>query len=195
VRHTAQRISRILDGRERIAKPLLKPAVAVAAVFGAVSFVGIRHTPRLVGFQNPASSRTTSANRFDYVANANSASAKAFAASLRLRSTGTAPLAKARVPETEKQPVEHSKYKVNRAPLIPRTEEARDLNSGNTVDSHKTVAVVNAAMHDDVPSFVYLVTQTEQYDAFGNVTVMTSIWRIRVMKPAQAANPALPHQT
>jgi hypothetical protein len=48
-----------------------------------------------------------------------------------------------------------------------------------------------------LPSFVYLVTQTEQYDASGNVTVMTSIWRIRVMKPApaQAASPVLPHQT
>lgn len=191
VRHTAQRISRILDGRERTTKPLLKPAVAVAAVFGAVSFVGVQHTPRLVGFQNPS---TQTANRFDYVANANPPSAKAFTASLRLRSTDTTALTKARVPGIQKQPVEPAKHKVNRTPLIPRTEEARDLSS--TVDSRKTVAVVNAAMHDkEVPSFVYLVAQTEQYDAFGNVTVTTSVWRIRVMKPAQATSPVLPHQT
>jgi len=58
--------------------------------------------------------------------------------------------------------------------------------------------VVNAAMSNTpVPSFVYLVTQTEQYDAFGNVTFMTSIWRIRVMKPAplRASSPVPPHQT
>jgi len=55
---------------------------------------------------------------------------------------------------------------------------------------------VNAAMQDaQVPSFVYLVTQTEQYDAFGNLTVTTSVWRIRVMKPAKATIPVLPHQT
>ena len=88
--------------------------------------------------------------------------------------------------------MERAQHEINRAPLIPRVEEARDLRAP------RTVAVVNAAMTDkEVPSFVYLVTQTEQYDEFGNVTVTTSVWRLRVMKPAptQASSPVLPHQT
>lgn len=190
LKHTALRVSKILDGRERVAKPLLKPAVAAVAVFGAVSFVAIQQTPQLVAFQNP-SSRTTSANKFDYMANPNSPRVKTFAASMRVPRSSTVTAFKAHVPTTRKQPVERAQHKVNRAPLIPQVEEARDLHA------RRTVAVVNAAMSDEVPSFVYLVTQTEQYDEFGNVTVTTSVWRIRVMKPVpvQASGPVLPHQT
>jgi beta-lactamase regulating signal transducer with metallopeptidase domain len=192
LKHTARRISKILDGRERSAKPLLKPAITAAAVFGAMSFVAIQHTPQLVGFESSTSARTVATNGFDYVANANPPSAKAFTASLHLGSANVAPQSKARVPAPRKQPVERASHKLNRAPLIPRMEEA------HAIDNRKTVAVVNAGLSDvGVPSFVYLVTQTEQYDEFGNVTVMTSVWRIRVMKPApiQASGPVLPHQT
>ena len=59
-------------------------------------------------------------------------------------------------------------------------------------------AVVNAALRSEAaPRFVYLVTQTEQYDGFGNVTVTTSVWRVRMAKPAptQVQAPVFPHQT
>ena len=190
LKHTALRVSKILDGRERVAKPLLKPAVAAVAVLGAVSFVAVQRTPQLVGFRNPASARTAPADRFDYVANANQPRAKAFAASMHTPSANAVTPMTAHVAAARKQPAERAQHKVNRAPLIPQVEEARDLRAP------RTVAVVNAAMTDkEIPSFVYLVTQTEQYDAFGNVTVTTSVWRIRVMKPAEASIPALPHQT
>ncbi|HWH56387.1 MAG TPA: M56 family metallopeptidase [Terriglobales bacterium] len=190
LKHTAQRISKILDGHERTNKPLLKPAVAAAAVFGAVSFVAVQRTPQLVGFQDPASVRTASAKRFDYVANANGPLAKAVNASLHAPRASAVTSLKARVPAAGKQPVEKVQHRANRAPA-PQVEEARSINE-------RAPMVVNAAMSDTgVPSFVYLVTQTEQYDAFGNVTFMTSIWRIRVMKPAplRASSPVPPHQT
>lgn len=190
LKHTALRVSKILDGRERVAKPLLKPAVAAVAVFGAVSFVAVQRTPQLVGFQNQAPPRTTSADRFDYVANPNPPRARAFAASIHTPSANAVTPMTAHVTAVRKPAVERAHHKVNRAPLIPQVEEARDLRAP------RTVAVVNAAMTDqEVSSFVYLVTQTEQYDAFGNVTVTTSVWRIRVMKPVEASIPALPHQT
>ena len=61
-----------------------------------------------------------------------------------------------------------------------------------------TPTVVNAGMSNVVrPSFIYLVTQSELYDTFGNVTITTSVWRIRIVRPApqQAENGAFPHQT
>lgn len=189
LKHTALRVSKILDGRERVTKPLLKPAVAAVAVFGAVSFVAVQHTPQLVGFQNPAVSQRASAGRFDYVANPNPPRAKVFAASIRGRRASTASALKAPVAGARRLPAERAQHRPTPAPLIPQVEEARDLRSP------RTVAVVNAAMSDKVPSFVYLVTQTQQYDEFGNVTVVTSVWRIRVMKPAEASSPVFPHRT
>ena len=190
LKHTAQRISKILDGRDRTPKPLLKPAVVAAAVFGAVSFAAIQSTPQLISFRSSTPASTT-ADKFDYVANPNQPTAKAIAASLHVPGARAVTPLKAHSGRLS-QPVEREQHKVNRAPASPQVEEARDLRS------RRPPAVVNAAMSDEaLPSFVYLVTQTEQYDASGNVTVMTSIWRIRVMKPApaQAASPVLPHQT
>ena len=192
VKHMAQRISKILDGRERSVKPLLKSAVAASALFSAVGFVAVQRTPQLVRFQDQASARTVSGNRFDYVANVSPPKARAFAASMHVPNTNVPSPFKAKGPAVRKQPVEPTQRVAKHAPLRQQVEEARDLRPVNTP------AVVNAAMNDaGVPSFVYLVTQTEQYDEFGNVTVTTSVWRIRVMKPApvQALSPVLPHQT
>jgi bla regulator protein blaR1 len=189
LKHTAQRISKILDGHERTATPVLKPALAAIAAFGMVSFVGIQHTPQLVSFHNSAPRATASADKFDYVANASEPRAKAIAASVHSPEERASALVKRRGAESRKQGLEPRQHQLNRAGA-PQVEQAR------TFRTEKTPAVVNAAMSDaSVPSFVYLVTQTEQYDAFGNVTVMTSIWRIRVMKPVPAASPVLPHQT
>ena len=188
LQNTAQRISRILNGREKRVTPFLKPAAAAVAVFGAVSFMAVQHTPQLVGFQNSAAS----AEHYDYVANPSALRARTIAASLHLSDRSTqSPLA-ARLSKPQKQSIERVRSKVTRAAVAPEVEEVRDLGA------KRTPAVVNATMTDDgVPSFLYLVTQTEQHDEFGNVTITTSVWRIRVMKPApvQASSPVLPHQT
>lgn len=191
VRHTAQRIAKILDGRQRTTTPLLKPAAAAAAVFAAVTFVAIQSMPQLISFRDSTPVSTASFEKFDYVANGNQPTSQAFAASLHVPSTSAAtPLKSHKSAARKQQPVEQAQQKLNRAPVPPQVEEARN------VRAERTPAVVNAAMQDaQAPSFVYLVTQTEQYDEFGNVTVTTSVWRIRVMKPAQGASPVLPHQT
>src|SRR6185436_5924095 len=73
LKHTGQRISKILDGNQRTVRPLLKPAMAALAAFGAFSFVALQHTPLLVSFGSDSgtSSRASSADKFDYVANVN----------------------------------------------------------------------------------------------------------------------------
>jgi hypothetical protein len=190
LKHTAKRISKILDGNERTSKPLLRPAVAAVAAFGAISFVVVQHAPQFVSFRDAArrSAQVAPGDKFDYVAIVNPPSGKAVAASLRLPSPATA--MKAGVPQRHKVATPHAQHTMNRAPLP--TEEAQSR------FEKRNPAVVNAAMSDDAaPRFVYLVTQTERYDGFGNVTVITSVWRIRVVKPApaQAQNTAAPHQT
>ena len=193
LRHTAERISKILDGKQRTAKPIFKPAVATVMVFGAVSLVAVRHTPQLVSFREAVQSSAPSlaSNKFDYVANANEPRAQVFTASIhQINRVGTA--AKVQPLAVRRSKATGSKRNVNAAPVTAQPEEAR------TQPEKRTPAVLNAEMNRDAaPSFVYLVTQTEQYDSLGNVTVTTSVWRIRVIKPApaQAANPLFPHQT
>src|SRR5262249_11095481 len=52
MKHTAQRISKILDGRERHATPVWKPAVGALTFFMVVGATAVEHTPQLVGFEN-----------------------------------------------------------------------------------------------------------------------------------------------
>jgi hypothetical protein len=193
LRHTAERISKILDGKQRTAKPIFKPAVATVMVFGAVSLVAVRHTPQLVSFREGVQSSAPSpvSNKFDYVANANEPRAQVVPASIhQTNPVRTAP--KVQPVAAHRSRATGSRRNVSAPPVAAQPEQAR------TQPENRAPAVVNAAMNADrVPSFVYLVTQTEQYDSLGNLTVTTSVWRIRVTKPApaQAANPLFPHQT
>jgi bla regulator protein blaR1 len=187
MKHTAQRISKILDGRQRKVAPVFKPALAAVMAFGAISMVAVQHAPELVSFRS-TESPTASADRFDYVATVNPPAAKAVAASLHL--SPAAPRTRTRTlafrPKPAQSRVPHT---VNRAPLP--TEEAR-----KPIEK-RNPAIVNAAMTDATPSFVYLVTQSQQFDSFGNLTVTTSVWRIRVARPApaQAQSGVVPHST
>ena len=189
LRHTAVRLSRILDGRERTSTPLLRPALATAVTFGAVTFVAVQHTPQLVSFRNSTTSvQTASANKFDYVSNADALTATAVPASLHR--TLPVPARGGAKSQPRKSARPQAQPSVPRE--IPPVEQAREQLP------QRNPAVVNAAMSDaTAPKFVYLVTQTEQYDDFGNVVVTTSVWRIRVVKPVpeQAQRTVAPHQT
>jgi len=194
LKHTAKRISKILDGNQRTARPLLRPAMAALATFGALSLVAVRHTPQLVRFSSSAetsSSLSPSNDKFDYVANANPPAGKAVLASLHSSAvpTVTRPKATASAATSERARIKPMK----RLPAPARSEEA-----SNRLDD-KPAAVVNAAMSENyaTPSFVFLVTQTEQYDGFGNVAITTSVWRIRVIKPVptQTQTPPFPNKT
>ena len=195
VTHTARRISKILDGSERKDSRVFKPALAALTLFGAISLIAVQHTPQLISFRADAavSNRTAlaSAQKYDYVATLNQLQGKAMAASVHLpgpqeaRSVATKAASNHRGTATPRV-----KHNASRGPLP--TEVARQQ------FNRPTAAIVNAAMSNMAqPSFVYLVTQSEQYDIFGNVTITTSVWRIRVVRPApqQAENGAFPHQT
>ncbi len=197
VKHTAQRISKILDGRQRRVAPAFKPALAALLAFGAISMVAMQHAPQLVSFRSTERS-TASADKFDYVAMVNPPKGNAVAASLHVPSPAPAKrtAAKTEVRQTGHRPSALVQRNVTHAPhtLTPLpTEEAR-----KPIEK-RNPAIVNAAMTDDAtPSFVYLVTQSEQFDSFGNLTVTTSVWRIRVLRPAPAQatqSGVIPHST
>ena len=195
VKHTAERISKILDGRQRKVAPVFRPALAALMAFGAISMVSVQHAPQLVSFRDTESS-VASTDKFDYVATVNLPSAKAVTASLSLRLSSPAPRARIRTeafrPKTTVQ--SRAPHSANRVPLP--TEEAR-----GQIDKRIekwSPSIVNATMaHGATPSFVYLVTQSRQFDSFGNLTVTTSVWRIRVVRPApaQAQSGVIPHST
>ncbi|HTM38540.1 MAG TPA: M56 family metallopeptidase [Terriglobales bacterium] len=195
LKQTGQRISKILDGNQRTVKPLLKPAMAALAVFAGFSFVAVQHTPQLVGFgsDREASSHASSADKFDYVANVNPVAVKALPASLHPSSTPILTRTKAQRAAEPHDAAIQARPRPRSVPL----ESAPTQEAANRTREQSPV-VVNAAMSaDQTPRFVYLVTQTEQYDGFGNVTVMTSVWRVRVTKPApnKVQAPVFPHQT
>jgi len=156
--------------------------------FGAISMVAVQHTPQLVSFRD-TETRTASADKFDYVATVNPPAAKAVAASLHLSSA--APQTRIRTEALRPKPVpSRIAPTVNREPL-PTKEARKQIEK-------RGPAIVNAAMTDGTaPSFVYLVTQSQQFDSFGNLTVTTSVWRIKVARPvpAQAQSGVVPHST
>ena len=193
LKSTAQRISKILDGNERTVNPLLKPAMAAIVAFGGFSLVAVQHTPQLVSFENGSSalSHVSRTARFDYVANVNPAIVKAVPASLHQSSTPTA---------TKTKSVRALHPAAAKSRLKPRntTPEPAETQQANNRVERPVPTVVNAAIGTaPAPRFVYLVTQTEQYDGFGSVTVTTSVWKIRVTKPApaQVQAPVIPKQT
>lgn len=193
LKQTAHRITKILDGNRRASKPLLKPALAAMAAFGAFSFVAVQHTPPLVGFSSNAamSSRASSGDKFDYVANVNPVAVNAVRASFHQASKPSA--SQARTAASQHANDIRARLKPsNITPGRAQTEEATNRRKA------PSPAVVDAALSADAtPRFVYLVTETEHFDDFGNLTVTTSVWRIRVTKiaPTQAQARAFPHQT
>jgi beta-lactamase regulating signal transducer with metallopeptidase domain len=191
VTHTAQRISKILDGRQRTVTPLIKPVLAALTVFGAISLVAVQHTPQLISFRADAASSSASAGKYDYVATVDPPAGKVIAASVHL------PGPQAKRAATAKGALNHRETVAPRA-LHNALHAPLPTEALRQEFDRPTAAVVNAAMSDVAqPSFVYLVTQSEQYDSFGNVTITTSVWRIRVVRPAphHAENGAFPHQT
>jgi hypothetical protein len=155
--------------------------------FGAISMVAVQHAPQLVSFRD-TETPTASADKFDYVATVNPPTAKAVAASLHL--SNAAPRTRIRTQGFRPKPVQ-SRVAPSANRVLRPTEEAR-----KPIEK-RNPAIVNAAMTDSTPSFVYLVTQSQQFDNFGNLTVTTSVWRIRVARPApaQAQSGVIPHST
>jgi hypothetical protein len=191
VKHTAQRISKILDGRQRRVAPVFKPAFAALMAFGAITMVAVQHTPQLVSFRGDETSKSASAGKFDYVATVNQAAGNVIAASWHPANSAPARQYQPKRGAVKRRAVTpRVQHNADRMPLP--TEEARQQ------PESRGAAFVNAAMNDATqPHFVYVITQSEQYDSFGNVTVTTSVWRIRVASPAPGSpqNAGFPHQT
>jgi beta-lactamase regulating signal transducer with metallopeptidase domain len=194
LRHMAQRIAKILDGKKRKPSPALKPTLAALTAFGAIGFVAVQHAPQLVSFRGNPGAATAAARgeRFDYVARVDGPSAKAIPASMRIPASYPASGNTAIVGRTTPASAA-AKTNRERRRLEPNSanQEAR------TRLENTRPAVANASLSRDVvPGFVYVVTQSERYDGFGNVIVMTSVWQIRVVSPspAEAQSAAAAHQ-
>jgi hypothetical protein len=192
VKHTAQRISKILDGRPRKATLLLRPLAAALAAFGVVGFVMMRQMPQLVSFDRIPLAAAQSNSSVDSGISP-TPGVRAFAASLQAdairRRPKTVHAKRATEPIHEAPEIAQRNWK--QPDKAPEQTQATER-SGHAV-------VVNAAMSDvAAPPFMYVFVQTEQYDEFGNITVITSVWRIPVGKrlPAQIHNGApIPHST
>lgn len=195
LRHTAQRISKILDGRRRHAGSGFAPGFSALAVFATIAFVAAQHTPELVGFRNSSSEPAQLASSDSGVDPV--PMARAIPASLH----SNPPMQAA--PATKLQRTQKPVKKVIPRPrtdwsaVNESREEARLDAPRSTVGQVHPVAV-NASMNTDaVPAYIYFVTQTEQFDSFGNVTVTTSVWRVPVgnISHAQSQSGVLPHST
>ena len=193
VKHTAQRIVKILDGRQRQATSVWKPALGALTFFMVLGAAVVEHTPQLVGFENSRQSAQT----------------------VRSPDTPLQPAAQvvpvvARVDQSEHALIAHpsrpiGKHAVRKKSLT--TNDSRllaeaslpirgqhvgvsgrtktDIGPGmvNRVDS--SAHVLNAMANPNTASrFMVVVFQTQQYDNSGNMVVKTYVWRIPVPAPS-----------
>lgn len=175
MKQTALRIARILDGRQRHALSIWKPALTASAAFLILGAAALEHVPQLVSFRDSAGAPNA------FVAeNSLPVVARAVPASLML----DLPAKPARV------------HKARRSKPTG-VRENRDYLARNKSEFAGPPLAVNAsAVPQTSTHFMLVVFQTRQYDGSGTVTVTTTVWRVRVGSGAQAAGMApLPHST
>lgn len=186
MKHTAERISKILDGAERPLIPAWKPAVGAFAIFVLMSTVALEHTPQLVGFEDAARPASIAqAQHQDSSAVASVAPAE--------RSHEIGAVKGTARPHVQAIPASYRRKKSVHEPLSvlasaaspvrpsgPQRQAAEGLAGGDL-----SPQVINARANADAsPEVMLVVFETQEYDADGGITVKTYVWRIRVLKPA-----------
>jgi len=187
MKHTAKRISKILDGRQRSVTSIWKPALGALTFFMVLGATVVEHTPQLVGFANPAQSRQS-----------------ARSSDMPSESAGLIVPVVARVDQgfvtrASRRMVRHAIQKkslaandsrmVAEASWPVRRQHAqfrgrRDVELSPDV-AQRNAHVLNASQNQKGPAFMVVVFQTQGYDNSGNLVVRTYVWRIPV--PAQTA--------
>jgi hypothetical protein len=187
LKHTAQRISKILDGRQRQVTSVWKPAVGALTFFVVLGAAVVEHTPQLVGFQNSAQSAPM-----------------AHSSAMPPEAAGHVVPIVARVDQSEHAFLGHASRPIVTQAMQKRssaTSDSRMLAQASLPVRHQqfrgrsdvdirpylangTARVLNAtANQKTVPAFMLVVFQTREYDSSGNAVVRTYMWRIPM--PAQ----------
>ena len=168
-RLTAERVTKILDGRERRIRPAWKPALAALMSFLIVGFLMVENAPQLISFRADAVTAHDLAPkqatpRVRITPAALNVSAAPRSVQRRKRAL---PLKTDVIAANEKQSPEFAKAEAGtpfRAPFV-----------------------VNAGASDHAANqFVFVIFQTRQYDGSGAMVVTTTVWRLRVTGPAHA---------
>ena len=189
VKHTAQRISKILDGRQRQVTSVWKPAVGALTIFMVLGAAVVEHTPQLVGFENPTQSAQT-----------------ARSSAIPTETAGHVVPVVARVDQSEhlflrhpsrpivtqavqkRRSVRNDSHMLAQASLPVRHQQFRgrpDVDIRPYL-ANGTAHVLNAMANQKTgPRFMLVVFQTREYDSSGNAVVRTYMWRIPMA--AQAA--------
>jgi Zn-dependent protease with chaperone function len=180
LKSTAQRVTRILDGKQRRLAPVWKPALAALTVFSVAGFVGIEHTPQLVGFtENSGPTQLSAAPQL--------AHAVVIPASLQIPAIPRKAHEANRSASSTKEVVR---------PRIHREPSPAIAKLGTEIPASAPRFVNARAAADAQPQVVFVVFQTRQYDGSGGVIVTTTVWKFKVGGPAPVQpQPVSPRST
>lgn len=202
VKHTAQRITKILDGRQRQVTSVWKPALGALTFFMVLGAAVVEHIPQLVGFENSGQSAQI-----------------ALSSDMPSQSAGQVVPAVARVDQGEHAFLTHALRSTGRHAMqkrSPATNDSRvvaqasspvrgehaafrgrmdgDLGPAMAISANSNGHVLSAvANQKTAPAFMLVVFQTQEYDNTGNVVVRTYVWRVPI--PMRASSGLDPRST
>ena len=186
MKHTAQRISKILDGRQRRVTSVWKPALGALTCFMVLGAAVVEHTPQLVGFENSAQSAQI-ARSWDSESQSAGHVVRAIA---RVEQSEHAFVTKAWRPLAtnaiqKKSPAANDSRMVAQAswPIRPQHAAFRgrpDVDFRPNMANRSAHVLDATAKGKTVPAFMLVVFQMQEYDNSGNVVVRTYVWRIPV---------------
>ena len=189
VKHTAQRISKILDGRQRQVISVWKPAAGALTVFMVLGAAMVEHIPQLVGFKNSASSTQTarsSAMPSEPVGHVVPAVARVDQSEHLFLRHPSRPFVTQAV---QKKPSARNDLRMLAQASLPvRHQQFRGRPDVDVrpYQANGTAHVLNAMANQKTgPRFMLVVFQTREYDSSGKAVVRTYMWRIPM--PAQTA--------
>jgi Zn-dependent protease with chaperone function len=181
VKHTALRIAKILDGKERKSTATWKPALIAFTAFSALSFLALEHTPQFVAFKNGEPTVASVAAEPEFP----------------LRGTMI-------VPATlrESRPVQavnaEERTAMRDLPKVVKHKipaETPDLLTNLYPREHGPMVVNSNVRESAAPQFMLVVFQSAQYDRDGNVVVTTFVWRVSMPAKAPMGNVVNPRST
>jgi len=202
MKHTAQRIAKILDGRERHATSVWKPAVGALTFFMVVGATAVEHTPQLVGFENSGQSAQlarSSDTPSESVGHVVPAVARVDPSEPAFLMQASRPVVR-RV--TQKKPRATNATRLVAQASLPVRGQHAAFPGRMDVAFHPAVAnransnvrVFHATGSEKTgPQFMVVVFQTQESDNRGNVVVRTYVWRVPI--PMQASSGQDPRST
>ncbi|HET9406753.1 MAG TPA: M56 family metallopeptidase [Candidatus Sulfotelmatobacter sp.] len=197
VKHTAARLARILDGRERQVTSMWKAASAALIGFAVLGVVTAQHTPRLVSFADE--SQPQSSAEASRISTPHAPVILASAKEEPIHQPVGPTLLSDRRRRVPKQRGNRSAAlrlaQGDRNPLIAASkgpELGANPQGSPQIVSPNAIVDVNAKV---APEVFYFVLQTRQLDDAGSWRVTTLVWRVKVVAPVQRASGTVPRST